>query len=451
MRFPARPPRWMEHLQQVLGDETKAQDVLFSEGPTVNGRYVHWDKLRRLPQRPGWKAEDRWVQLKLARTKLYREIPLRSTGGDSFKFAVPDEAARQLHLLDRDAGSQILISEDVVNADSRRRYVISSLMEEAITSSQIEGAATTRRVAKEMLRTGRLPRDHGERMILNNYKAMQRISLLAKEPLTPEVVFELHRILGEEALDVPDGIGRFRRPDERIGVYDTTENELLHDPPKAEDLPARMVAMCDFANGKTPELFVHPVIRAIVLHFWLAYDHPFVDGNGRCARALFYWSMLRSNYWMTEYLSISSVINREKAQYGRAYLYVETDDFDLTYFVLYHLEVIRKAMQDLKQHLKRKMDEVRETERLLRRSEEQYNHRQMVLLAHAMRHPDAVYTIDSHKASHGVVYQTARTDLLDLAKKGLLEKRQRGKEFVFAVVQDLARRIEDGPGGDTLR
>jgi Fic family protein len=54
-------------------------------------------------------------------------------------------------------------------------------MEEAITSSQLEGAATTREVAKEMIREGRQPRDRSERMILNNYLTMQRIGAIRND------------------------------------------------------------------------------------------------------------------------------------------------------------------------------------------------------------------------------------------------------------------------------
>jgi Fic family protein len=164
-------------------------------------------------------------------------------------------------------------------------------MEEAITSSQLEGAVTTREVAKKMLAEGRKPRDRSERMIANNYVTMRRIVELKDKPLTPELVFQVHREISEDALDIADGAGRFRRAEEDINVSDM-EGTVFHTPPRAGELPARLQSMCDFANGVTPGFFVHPVIRGIILHFWLAYDHPFVDGNGRTARALFYWQML---------------------------------------------------------------------------------------------------------------------------------------------------------------
>jgi len=105
--------------------------------------------------------------------------------------------------LDKDAAGQILVTDQVANPEERDRYVIHSLMEEAITSSQIEGAATTRMVAKQMLRAGRKPRNRDEQMIANNYAAMQRIRLMKDQPLTPEAVFELHRILTNEAMMTP--------------------------------------------------------------------------------------------------------------------------------------------------------------------------------------------------------------------------------------------------------
>jgi len=99
-----------------------------------------------------------------------------------------------------------------------------------------------------------------------------------------------------------------------------------------------------------------------------AYDHPFEDGNGRTARALFYWSMLRHGYRLTEFLSISSLLNRAPGRYGRAFLYTETDGLDAAYFVLNQLRIILRAIDELHAYLARKVREVRETERLLGRT-----------------------------------------------------------------------------------
>jgi len=154
-----------------------------------------------------------------------------------------------------------------------------------------------------------------------------------------------------------------------IRIVDPADGEILHTPP-AETLPARVAAMCDFANGGHDGPFIPPAIRAILVHFWLAYDHPFVDGNGRTARALFYWSMLRQGYWLTEFISISRVLNKARAQYARAFLYTETDNNDATYFILHQLRVVRRAIDDVFDYLRRKSKEVRDLESRLERRED---------------------------------------------------------------------------------
>jgi Fic family protein len=276
-------------------------------------------------------------------------------------------------------------------------------------------------------------------MIVNNYVTMRRILELKHQPLTTEIVFEIHREISEGALDMANGAGRFRRVDEDINVSDV-EGTVFHTPPPAADLPARLEAMCDFANGKTPAFFVHPVIRGVILHFWLAYDHPFVDGNGRTARALFYWQMLHSGYWLFEFISISQFLRKAPVQYGIAFLHTETDENDLTYFIIHQAEVIRRALKELHDYVARKSSETRACLDALQKYPE-LNHRQQAIVAHALRHPGFVYNIAGHGSRHAVVYQTARTDLLSLAEKGLLVPRKAGRALIFVAPKDLESRL----------
>jgi len=276
-------------------------------------------------------------------------------------------------------------------------------------------------------------------MILNNFITMRRLGELKDQSLTKDLVFEIHRLITEDALDDPSAAGRFRRDDEKVVVNDMY-GEVYHDPPPAAQLGERMKAMCDFANGKSPSGFVHPVLRSIALHFWLAYDHPFVDGNGRTARALFYWSMLRHHYWLCEYISISPIILKAPAQYQLAFLYTETDENDLTYFILYHLDLMQRALRQLHDYIKRKSEQVRKLESELR-GVVMLNHRQRALISHALRHPNQVYVVESHRLSHNVVYETARKDLTDLAKRGLLTARKAGRTWCFTPVGDLESRL----------
>jgi Fic family protein len=372
-----------------------------------------------------------------------RPIALKDANGRPFILSIIDTLQEALHRIDLSAGGQVEIPELVLNHEAKDRYIVRSLIEEAITSSQLEGAATTREVAKAMIRAGRPPRDRSEQMIMNNYRTMQHISSVKNEPLTKKLVFELHRMVTLDTLDDPSGAGRFRLADESVAVTNQYE-EVLHVPPPASELEDRMALMCEFANGGAATGFIHPAVRSMILHFWLAYDHPFIDGNGRTARALFYWSMLNKGYWLCEFISISQIILKAPVKYGRAFLYTETDSNDLTYFLVYHAEILQKAIEALLADVHARSKQLRSLEHELK-GIAQLNHRQRDLISHALRHPDQPYTIDTHKNSHRVVYQTARADLLDLAKRGLLVRQKRGRTWHFVPVPDLEARLKSSP------
>lgn len=403
-------------------------------------RYLHWDELRRRTPPKDIDHVTWWRMLKLRRLGLLSPLPLKDTEDRPFQVGLPNLVEEALHFIDTRLAGSVSASDDLTNEDQRNRYLASSLIEEAIRSSQLEGAVTTRDAAKEMIRTRRRPSDRSERMILNNYLAMERIRELRLTAMTVDLILEIQRIVTEDALDDPSAAGRFRRSDERVRVVDVANGTELHQPPAADELPERLQILCDFANSKTPTRFVHPVVRSIVLHFWLAYDHPFVDGNGRTARALFYWSMLHHGYWLSEFISISNVITKGPAKYARAFLFTETDDNDVTYFLIYHLNVIQRATDSLYDYLKRKASQLRSFDaRLGARLD--LNYRQRALLGRALRHPNSQFTIQSHRTSHRVVYQTARTDLLDLVEKGFLSKVEQGRRYAFVPVEDLDARL----------
>ena len=436
MNIPQSPPKFEDLIAEVTPERIMQ---LASHIRTSAGHYLHWDKIRHRPPPKGLSHREWWLVLKFARTNALQPIDLKDKEGRPFLFAVPERVLQELHQIDLGTGGLVSVPEPIVNPQTRDRYLVRSLMEEAITSSQLEGAATTREVAKDMIRTGRPPRDTSEQMILNNYLTMQRIRELKSSALSPELVLEIHRLITADTLEEPTATGRFRRPDERRVVSDDF-GQVFHEPPPASELAERMNAICAFANGETPDHFIHPAVRAMILHFWLAYDHPFVDGNGRTARALFYWSMLRSGYWLFEFISISTILRKAPVQYGRSFLYTKTDDNDLTYFLVAQTEVISRAMGELHRYIERKTAQLRQAQQDIQ-ALALFNHRQVALIRHALSNPRQRYTIASHQHSHAVAYQTARTDLLDLAERGVLEMVKKGRPMIFVAPTDVAERL----------
>ncbi len=446
MKIPIIPSSVDDLLKKTLTNSPEDLGKLLSLGvqPDPKSQYYHWDKLRHLKPPSHLSHEEWWLAIKLARRTLYKEISHSDKNGKPFVYAEPGVVRRLLHEIDIHGGGEVKASEPVANPNTRDIYLINSLIEEAITSSQLEGAATTRKVAKEMLRLKRKPRNQSETMIVNNYHAMEFVKEISEEDLTPDLICELHKILTVNTLDSPDAAGKLRSSDD-IRVVDLRDSTEVHVPPKPKELAGRMQKLCDFANPDSKGDFLHPVVRAIILHFLLAYDHPFEDGNGRTARALFYWSMLKQGYWTMEFISISRILKEAPAKYTRAYLHTETDDNDVTYFIVYQLGVVKRAIDDLLLYLKRKAGEIKTVERMIRKSprlQGLLNHRQISLIHRALKSPESVFYVRSHRGAHNVTYDTARTDLLKLVDLGLLEKTKIGKAFVFNAVGGLEQKLE---------
>ncbi|MFC1523591.1 Fic family protein [Thermodesulfobacteriota bacterium] len=441
MKKPEQAPDWWKIFHNDQGALIESISDHARLIAKANAEYMYWDKFKYQPLPENVHAEEVWAALKLSRfMREGKNIPLKDKEGKIFHYWIPDRAQKALHFLDQNAAGQILIDEPSLQTEERQRYILKSIMEEAITSSQLEGAATTRIVAKEMLRSGRPPTDHAERMIFNNFITITKIRDHLDEDLTPALLLTFHKLISKDTLDSPDQEGRFRlEKDGDIRVYDE-KNQVLHTPPPPGEINESVIRLCDFANTQDGEEFVHPVIRGILLHFWLAYLHPFADGNGRTARALFYWYMLKTKYWLFEYLSISRVMRKAAVQYYRSFLYSEIDERDTTYFIMFHLRAIKIAIDELRIYLARKQKQSREAINFLKR-QPHLNHRQRSLLISALDRPERIFTFRTHIAVHGVVYQTARADLLGLHELGLLEKHKSGKKFTFTAVSDLQERL----------
>ena len=159
---------------------------------------------------------------------------------------------------------------------------------------------------------------------------------------------------------------------------------------------------------------------ACISHFVIGYIHPFNDGNGRLARALFYWSLLKNGYWIAEYLSISESILASRHSYYKAFAEVELDENDITYFLLYKLDVINKAFENLREYLEEvrieQASNIPDTALSLG-----ITIRQAELLK-SIRAKSGVWKVPDARRILGVSFNTARSDLNALTEKGLLAR-----------------------------
>ncbi|RZJ62353.1 MAG: Fic family protein [Hymenobacter sp.] len=397
----------------------------------VNERYLYWTEAKHRPLPKGVAPETVWGLVKLFRLSRLHKLKLPDLIGETFSWLVTDATNAILHQLDMEMGGKLGSNQLLADSEGekQRHLLLSSQMEEAITSSQLEGAATARVHAKEMLRKKRPPRDRSEQMIVNNYTTIQFVLQHKHEVLTPELLCEIQRRMTQNTMEDEADAGRFRS-DEEVRVVDFVTGEIVHIPPPVNELPQWIQAFCDIANEKVAlPGFVHPIIRASILHFLLGYIHPFVDGNGRTARAIFYWYLLRKNYWQVEYLSISRIIHRASAQYARAFLHTELDGNDLTYFINYQVRTLQQAFDSLQQYLQRKLDERKQLQPVRRNTG--LNERQLLIVQDLIGEPHAELTIREIERRFNTAYATARADLQGLEEVGLLVAGKVGKQKIL--------------------
>ena len=383
----------------------------------INEKYEYWNKVKYKQIPDGYTHERLWTYVKASRTLGSRKI-WDKYGINLF---VTNKMQQMCHEFDMIFGS-FWENENESNKNDKLRYLASSLMEEAIYSSQMEGAATTRVVAKEMLKKGISPRDKSQQMIYNNYQTILYITEHKDEQLTPENILLIHRSMTEKTLKDNNDIGRFRNENDDVVVENKITGEVVHTPPHASEIPEFINELCCFFNNSKSKdgIFIHPIIRGIIIHFMFAYMHPFVDGNGRTARALFYWYMLKEKYWLTEYMSISRVITMSKRQYEDAFLYTELDGHDIGYFVSYNLHVLELSFRQLKNYIEKKQKEKRAANVFIMTGN--INERQAQIIQYFIDNPDSVVTVKEMQIRFSITPMTARHDLSDLVAKNYLSE-----------------------------
>ena len=394
----------------LLTPNDKVQEVVNK----VNDTFEYWDtiKYKRCPE--GCTPQQLWTYVKAARVKSMMSV----WGKYGISLTLTNQMQRMCHEIDMNWGRS-WGTDSIIGDENKEQYLVGSLMEEAIYSSQMEGAATTRKVAKEMLRKKMTPKDKSQQMISNNYQTIQFIVSHKDVPLTPELLLQIHQLMTEHTMQNPQDSGCFRRNNDVV-VENGITHETVHTPPTFEEIPNFVEDLCLFFNEKDAPQFIHPIIRGIIIHFMVAYVHPFADGNGRTARALFYWYMLKQGYWLTEYLSISRVIAKSKKSYEKAFLYTEADGMEMGYFVAYNMRVLQQSFKQLQDYIKRKQEEKRAANSFLRIGN--INTRQAQIIKMFADDSNLVVTIADLQAQFLVSPTTAKADVVGLMNMGLLSE-----------------------------
>ncbi len=400
--------------------------------------YLYWDKIKyKLDINDPKEKVKIWANIKAYRRSKSLLSPIRSEKGQFFTYMETSYFKEFLYKIDFDKNIEFSNIFNKTDQKKKNQFVYHAITEEAIASAQIEGANTTRKMAKEFLRTGRKPKTYSEHMIINTYKTMQSIEKeLKSEKMSLKLLFHLHEMITKNTMKSTKDIARFRKDDERIVVQDALTGDISHIPPNVAFVEKEIEKLIKFANNELDENFIHPIIKAIMLHFWIAHLHPFVDGNGRMARILFYWYLLRNGYSLFSFLPISTLIRKSANQYYMSYRYTEHDDYDLNYFIHYNLTKIEESFKEFAKYAENKSQETANINNILQ-TKFNLNESQIALLNYLHQNPNATTSIISYQNINQVSRKTGFNNLKDLEEKVFLSSKKIGRNVYYYATEKI--------------
>jgi len=440
-----RPPEPNERSRNIFKYLQEQHPDLISEylgfyHPTDNkGRYFPYDEFRHRVKNH-LDVDTAWAVTKVSRStrRINLKLPI-----DGYPYGCPiyltPTIQKAISTIDRRATTAALeYMSEKMGEDHQIRYLLNDLVEdEAISSSQLEGAATTTLVAKDMLKRNRKPRSMDEKMIIGNFKMMKCAWSKRNEPLSIELVLELHRE-GVEGIDDEKYIpGHFRTTDDV--VIEGKDGEVVHVPPPADGIESRIEALFSWVNtchddAETKE-FIHPLVKAICLHFAIGFEHPFRDGNGRVARSLFYWFLFKSDYAAMRYIAISTLLKEAVTKYGKSYIHTESDEMDLTYFVDYQCAIIMKAVTSFLGTYIAAVEDLEEFNNFLWESGlyGKLNEKQKIVFQVAKSQIAQTFTAAIVKDNLECSYNTAASVLNKLVELKLFKRKKIGREWIYQM------------------
>jgi len=436
LQKPNKKPKPEEYLSKLFGSH---QQDFFAFIDLVSEKdYLYWDVVKyKEPAPTNASREELWEMVKTIRKSKSLISPIKHENGHYFSWVKLSKLEEFFHEIDMNTGGEIFLDKNIESKKNKQKLIFRGIIEEAIASSQLEGASTSRDVAKKFLREGGKPKNQSEQMILNNYITMKAIDENYKKlDLNMDLLLELHGLITKNTPDIDGNMARIRNKKDEIVVTDNKKSEIVyHKAPKIDFVLVELEKMFKFANNDS-EQFIHPIIKAIMLHFWIGYLHPFTDGNGRLARLLFYWYLLKKGYWAFAYLPISKMIKKSPAQYIMAYVHSEQDDYDITYFIDYNIKKINMAVEDFKEYLNRQTKN-NITMRKASQKGYDFNERQIGLLQYLYGSKEEKTSLKTHINVHQVAKNTALKDLLELTQKGFLERKKQGKNIYYYPTEKI--------------
>lgn len=381
-------------------------------------RYVPLEDIKYRLEALGFLKSD-WDDLKLQieRQRKLSCIPLFvNTLNKKFWFLPSDAIQKKISEIEH-RGTKLY--EIIENRSSfKNEFLSNAKIEEAISSAIYEGANSTRAKAKQLIVSNDKPKNKNEWMIINNYKAMMWINKNSMKDVSLDLIKELHTIVTKNTLEGDDEAfsGKFR--DGAVFVGD-------HEGVAFSKLEPSLTEIIDLCINNRRHL--HSLVKAILLHYFVAYIHPFFDGNGRTARALFYFKAIKNDLKFVELLSVSASLKEKGNKYIKSFENVIENDYDLTYFVDYCLESLLIALNKIESKVLFLFDIVK------LQNKYSLSNNQILLLQKLALNKFLWISSEDYAKELGKTREIGRRELKDLFIKKFLKEQKQGKKLFYSI------------------
>jgi Fic family protein len=389
----------------------------------TNGKYLSKQELMYRVQSNKQDFSQVWEQMLTMRLQKSVELPLHDQDGKSFWFMTPAFLLKKMNQIDSVAKRQL---EEIASMEIHKELLLESMFDEAFYSSVIEGAFSTKKRAKVVVQHKK-PKDKSEQMIMNNYLGMMYVLENMNQSIDEESILTLHKTLTKDTLSEENITEKYRTG----SVYVKSDmGEIIYEAPDVQHVEPMMKNLIQFIQEEDDAQFIHPIIKASIIHFYIGFIHPFFDGNGRVARALAYMYLLKHGYDFFKFFSISSIISKHRKKYYQSYLLSEEPERDLTYFIDTQIDIAQESIEEVINRL----SSIYNQELLNDRLEKDYvilSKRQKKFLHYMDRKDSNLITVKDYEKQFKVAYETARKDLNELDGLGLVKKIKKGKKYIY--------------------
>jgi Fic family protein len=242
--------------------------------------------------------------------------------------------------------------EVILNAKIIPKWEISlrreALIRSAHSSTAIEGNKLTLEEVSQLVLGRKIMATRKEKQeVLNYLNVLQNIQDYQNDgKVTEKLLLKLHKDITKETLDLPSDEENYRKV--QVIVGNKVTGEVVFTPPKTEKVPQLTKALLEWINQ---EIELHPVLIAGLSHYEFVRIHPFVDGNGRTARALAALILYIRDFDIKRFFTLDDYYDSDRKAYYAALKSVDENNLDTTQWIEYFTDGVLISINEVKKKI----------------------------------------------------------------------------------------------------